>query len=1155
MDNQKQIGIIKWFDKIKGYGVIITANDGEYFIHSSNIYEIPDKILVATPFVFEKGVQKGKKTALNCRIPSTKDDFFLALQLVGQNRTVEIEVEIKGKSRWGNTYVRREFKDYDILSYFFYKLLNSKSYNTVKEYFITGFNEIKQQEDTNKIIDYYKITKDRIEAIVFTDIPIIKSEQPENIDNIDEPFKKYELKKSPNDLLIEYLINFYNENSSNFIKFKVWQAGEYFTYSENLKNDIFGIHLGFDIKIEPPFNEKYFIEFANELLFDDFKRMKEFNISEVAQKKIIEYFIKDNYQTLDELKNAIGIINTFSTKPDFFDIIIKRISDDLYFQVWSSKKVYIDYEKKLFSLDFPFIKDFEIPTNILELKANEISINLLERISKFSLNKNDIISKILLAKLNNQIISSENILDFIKSISYLDIEYQINILNLFFNSYEIIDWEILIENKILNILPNSFGQILAYNFQINELLANKISNIISSSKIIDFQQKITLLFNLSKSHIITYVDKNRTEFTDKERLIIAQITKINDIIKLFLLDWKFENSYKTIELVELCAENSIGLNEIFKNKLEPILNNYSSEDLVRIYKILPEYYISELIITKNDFSSEYYLRNILNTVPFSENQKKRIIQNFISKSIDLEINNIISLINVFLDFEIIIEIEQIDFFKNLNISLNTFINIINLLKNLKNNNYCNLEQQINVYLDNTSSDNSKILLEVIKNTNSIILLEKAIKKCNSISNSQEYLELLINNDLVNKVSPELLYDNLSNYISICPIKILGLSLKFLSKDYDLFAKQITLNKQVIIDFYELLINNEIEIKQLTKSNCDLNTLTFFHFAFTEKINIQSINDLFRKYNYDFQSLIIKFYFKQFKLNKLSKSQVISILNSIECIELSSLMIKKFIITNINNRDELMNLMNEILKAHFKLLSEKNLNDTTFKNIFSLENLVKMCDGRKSYLGTTFWKGGNNTRFYTNGNHYISSGQKENMFCEGRFWNSQPFYNSDTNKPTTEQYNFYWCKNSYCAGVNDIVDLDLPFYKWTLLEINELFQIKLDRLAFVHFAGWLNRMQSIFDRMKCKDCNNYLRPKAFTPHLLGYYAVPLFICANEQCISFNKEIRFTHCRGCSKILDSRECKVCSSCKWLICDDENCSKCGCGSNHNSVYAQYS
>lgn len=1082
MYNKEQIGIIKWFDKVKGFGVIITANDGEYFIHGSNIIDMPEKILVATSFVFEKGLQKGKKTALNCRIPSTKSDFLIALRFVGLQRTVKIEVETKEKSTRGNSYVKKELKSYDILSYYLFKLLNNKPFEIVRDYFITGFIKISQQNDINKIIDYYKITNNKIKTIKLAEIQKNNTEFPENksafqyLNFLDTESELLGF-KNLNDLLLNELVNYYNANSTSIVKFKVWQTiGE--------------LYIDLNTKLEPPFNENIFLEFCNELQYDDFERIAQFKISEKTQQKIIENFIKDTLHTLDELKNAIAVINSFELKLENFDIILKRISNELYFQIWSSREIFINYNQKSFSLNFSYNNDFEIPLNILILKANQISINLIERIYKNFSNKDIYIFKILIEKIKNQSINSENTLDFIKSVNFLDVEYQNEILGLFLNSCENIDWEILIESKKLNILPNSIGQILSYNFQINDLLIDKIANIIYFCKKIDLQLKIIYLSNFSNSYINSFVEICKNKFTDKEKLLIVQVSKSNRIVSLFLSEWKFEDNYYTIEFIKFC----------------------------------------------------------------NENQKKLLVQNFISNSVKIEISSIIYLINVFIEHDIAIQIENVDFFKKSDISLNDFSKIIELHKKLKNENYNSLEQQIIRYLDNNASDNSDMPLEIIKNTNSIILLEKALKKCNAISNVVKYLDLLKSNNVFNKAKPDILYANLLNYIADYPILILETSLHSLSQYYDLFTQQITLNKQVIIDFYELLSKNEMKIKQLTKSNCDLNTLVFFHFNFTEQSNIQEINNLFKKYNFDFQSLILKFYFKKCNQNTLSKNQVLFILNSIECVELSSLMIKKFIHTQVKNRDELMNLMNQILKTHFKLLSEKNLTDTTFSNIFSLDNLVKMCDGRKSYSGTTIWKGGNNTRFYTNGNHYVSVGQKENMLCEGRFWKSQPFFNSNTNKPSIEQYNFYWCKNSPCAGVNDKVDFDLPFEKWSLLEINDLFQINLDRLAFVHLAGWLNRMQSIFDRMKCKECNNFLRPKAFTPHLLGYYAVPLFICANEQCHCFNKEIRFTHCRGCNKILDSRECKVCSSCKWLICDDDNCGKCGCGAIHNPIYAQY-
>ena len=310
---------------------------------------------------------------------------------------------------------------------------------------------------------------------------------------------------NPNYLLIKYLINYYNDNSSNFSKFKIWQAGEFFTFSEN-PNDILQTHYLGETKTKPPFDEYFFIEYRNELSFNDFSRIRRFTLSVATQKIIIENFNKESFRTYDEIKNMIGIISIFSKGTDFFDLIIKRINNDLLFEIWSFKKVYIDYDNKAFSLVFPKNKDFMLPDNILEQKANEININQIRRISIIDINKNETISRILTKKILDKNINSENILDFVESASYLDEVNQRKLLFLFINSNDNINWEILIENKKLNILQNSFGQILAYSFEINEKLADNLSGIISLNSKIQFQNKITLLQNLSNHHLDNFVD-------------------------------------------------------------------------------------------------------------------------------------------------------------------------------------------------------------------------------------------------------------------------------------------------------------------------------------------------------------------------------------------------------------------------------------------------------------------------------------------------------------------------------------------------------------------------------------------------------------------------------------------------------------------------
>ena len=237
------------------------------------------------------------------------------------------------------------------------------------------------------------------------------------------------------------------------------------------------------------------------------------------------------------------------------------------------------------------------------------------------------------------------------------------------------------------------------------------------------------------------------------------------------------------------------------------------------------------------------------------------------------------------------------------------------------------------------------------------------------------------------------------------------------------------------------------------------------------------------------------------------------------------------------------------------MERDGLNKQIYEQVFSLKELVNECNGRKSLDGN-FWNEGGIQRYYVNDpeNLTYSFEGLEHIYCEGRFWRQTPVYDSDTNTFSGKKCNAYWCRENVCMGVNDEKHFDQPFDHWTLNDVNELFNVGLDQLAFSHIAGWLNRMNSIFDSLHCRSCSNLLRPLNFVPNQLGYYAVPFFQCVNHSCVEFEKKIRFTHCRGCGKILDSRDCKTCSDCNWLICDDNQCGQCGCGAHHNPRYVEY-
>ena len=109
-------------------------------------------------------------------------------------------------------------------------------------------------------------------------------------------------------------------------------------------------------------------------------------------------------------------------------------------------------------------------------------------------------------------------------------------------------------------------------------------------------------------------------------------------------------------------------------------------------------------------------------------------------------------------------------------------------------------------------------------------------------------------------------------------------------------------------------------------------------------------------------------------------------------------------------------------------------------------------------------------------------------------------------------------------------------------------IKQEFLA--HFAGWANRMNEIVSRLSCRTCGLKILPEVFDAQTLGFYAVPIFKCMNQECAEHEIPVRLTHCiNGFCKgdnnhIIDSRDCPHCAQ-NLLVCQD--CFSC-CGHHHD-------
>lgn len=279
-----------------------------------------------------------------------------------------------------------------------------------------------------------------------------------------------------------------------------------------------------------------------------------------------------------------------------------------------------------------------------------------------------------------------------------------------------------------------------------------------------------------------------------------------------------------------------------------------------------------------------------------------------------------------------------------------------------------------------------------------------------------------------------------------------------------------------------------------------------------------------------QCLLIKFLIFQLYKQKISRTRLVEILNSCQWTEISALLIKAFVQESNYTEKILLDKLNEIFKTHFEVLSSQSFEQKSFLDNFTIRNILNKCNGRK-YYNIEHWEKNGVSRWYVKGAVTICKKESLNCYCEGRPWKKEFFWDSQSNKPSAEQYEFYWCKTSYCAERNDLLNLNRPFRDWTFSEIAAALNIKIEKIAIATLAGWANRMNQIVEHLFCRTCKEVLRPLPFRPSTLGYYAVPLFHCINDKCPD-KQIIRFTHCLNgkCeshkkSEPLDSRDCESC------------------------------
>lgn len=234
---KQSLGLIKWFDNEKGFGRIGTVDGADVFISINQFINKPEKVLKAKAVFFDVVEDKKGKKAINVSNPETYDHFKYLMSLKETNPKVKIEFTLKGESRWGNKYIRKEFRDSSVFDYAIYQLLRYKEVQDVTAFFCKHFKQ-SSFDGVESIKEIFQSTREILNKISFTTTEItaegnkVNNEISNNI-IIENVFDEYLLKIDE-----KYLYEIWSQKIHHAIKqnnnfFNTWHK-EKFLFPEKM---------------------------------------------------------------------------------------------------------------------------------------------------------------------------------------------------------------------------------------------------------------------------------------------------------------------------------------------------------------------------------------------------------------------------------------------------------------------------------------------------------------------------------------------------------------------------------------------------------------------------------------------------------------------------------------------------------------------------------------------------------------------------------------------------------------------------------------------------------------------------------------------------------------------------------------------------------
>ncbi|WP_428236547.1 cold shock domain-containing protein [Gracilimonas sp.] len=1131
MSQDYEIGILKWFDREKGFGVIGAPEGEEYFLHKSNVKGGLEKFRKLYPVFFKKGYdeKRDKLTAYEGR-PVTVKDYKQIIKLLDKDSVVNgIEAVNRFRSRRGKTFTKRSNNSKDILDRVNTYLIDKETAEKFLSYLRESLTLLERNESSNyatfaiSVINAWKFYK--------------------SYGNTDDEILR--------ELFFE-IVECIEKDIGEDILFYLWNA-DYYELKDNNRpgKTLFDLEKEVSDGFKIPVDLGVILKNIKKLNSEEFKiKINKYSFADEQIIQLIDNKFSDNISE-DDLKEIIKLMDQLrNIRDDIFDIIISKISEESLFKIWQNDEIIIDQSEKKFHYSRSFIRPTEkgkIDLKILKKYASEVTSNGLKKVHRQYDDSDEIIISLLKEKLDAKELFTdvEQIVDIIISVENDFLSFTGHKILLKNHFFECLDFLLNKANpdffvQSLRIMSSLEGNKESYFSNLKNHLNEETDNEVH------LRNGVLLYGHTDDSQLKPFFERVSNKLKDEDIYQILTHFQNGELVNIALKNWNFDSTKTSVQFINEFGDTNLENSDGFYEKFIQDLDSYSTDDLFSIFEKRRIKELKEYLISYTNFRDLSYLKQIISLT--SDSDHEEILKGFYGEVKDLSFKYILEVLHEFKELAITIDtsflIDKIN-----NSEKYEYRDLANYAVKLKKIDSESVLKGIEGFIQKNGEEIEP--LELINGDSPESMVELVLRYDEYISN-QKLIESISTVKAFQHLSESVIKPILIKLSASSPAIIIELTREYYGSLLKKVLSSIELNNDNIIEVLKIIDRGKV-VKEELKEKTHLHVVISYLQNHNEKANVDRLNNLFKETYYSFQLQFLKYIIGLYQKRNISIETFTKMLNDVKTVQLSALLVKAFIGTELKDRSDLMGLLNRLLKKHFKLLERSGVTKEIFNQVFSLSGLVNQCNGRKKHRGIDIQQVNGDEVAYKN-RYHLKTEETLNIYCEGRFWKSLPFYNSRNNRPTGTNCDFYWCKGETCAKVNDQVNFNQSFEYWTLNEYNQLFHKGLDRLVFTHLAGWLNRMKSILNKLKCRECDNLLRPNTYVPKQLGYYAVPLFKCINDECINYNQSIRFTHCRGCHEILDSRECETCPECNWLICNHEECGKCGCGANHDPKYVQY-